>query len=73
MSSFKVRKGQKIKRGELIGLIGSTGKSTGPHLHYEVVKDGAKVNPIGYFHSDLSPEQYEKMLEMSENTYKSMD
>lgn len=73
LSSFKIKKGQKIKRGELIGLIGSTGKSTGPHLHYEVVKDGVKVNPIGYFHSDLSPEQYEKMLEMSDNTYNSMD
>lgn len=73
LSAFKVQKGQKVKRGELIGLIGSTGKSTGPHLHYEVVKDGTKVNPIGYFHSDLTPEQYEKMLEMSENSYKAMD
>jgi murein DD-endopeptidase MepM/ murein hydrolase activator NlpD len=73
LSAFKVRKGQKIKRGELIGLIGSTGKSTGPHLHYEVVKNGKKVNPIGYFHSDLTPEQYEQLLEMSENSYKSLD
>lgn len=73
LSAFKVKVGQKVKRGELIGLIGSTGKSTGPHLHYEVVKDGEKVNPIGYFHSDLTPEQYEKLLEMSENSYKSMD
>lgn len=73
LSAFKVEKGQKVKRGELIGLIGSTGKSTGPHLHYEVVKDGTKVNPIGYFHSDLTPEQYEQMLEMSENSYKAMD
>lgn len=73
LKAFKVKKGQKIKRGELIGLIGSTGKSTGPHLHYEVVKDGKKVNPIGFFHSDLTPEQYEQLLEMSENSYKSMD
>lgn len=73
LSAFKVKVGQQVKRGELIGLIGSTGKSTGPHLHYEVVKDGEKVNPIGYFHSDLTPAQFEKMLEMSENSYKSFD
>lgn len=73
LSAFKVKQGQKIKRGELIGLIGSTGKSTGPHLHYEVEKDGKKVNPIAFCHSDLSPDQYELLLEMSENSNKSMD
>ena len=73
LSAFKVKEGQKIKRGELIGLIGSTGKSTGPHLHYEVIKDGTKINPIAYFHSDLSPDQYEQMLEMSANTSSAMD
>lgn len=73
LSAFKIKQGQKIKRGELIGLIGSTGKSTGPHLHYEVIQNGKKVNPIGYYHSDLSPDQYEKLLEMSENSYKSLD
>ncbi len=73
LSKFEVKEGQKVKRGELIGLIGSTGKSTGPHLHYEVIKDGEKVNPIGYFHSDLTPEQYEQMLEMSENSHEAMD
>lgn len=73
LSKFEVKKGQKVKRGELIGLIGSTGKSTGPHLHYEVVKDGVKINPIGFFHSDLTPEQYEQLLEMSENSHKAFD
>ena len=73
LSSFKVKKGQKIKRGDLIGLVGSTGKSTGPHLHYEVEVNGEKVNPIGYYHSDLSPDQFEQLLEMSENSFQSMD
>lgn len=73
LSAFKVKVGQKLKRGELIGLIGSTGKSTGPHLHYEVIKDGEKINPIGFFHSDLSPEQYEQLLKMSENSYSTLD
>jgi murein DD-endopeptidase MepM/ murein hydrolase activator NlpD len=73
LSGFKVRPGQKVTRGELIGLVGSTGKSTGPHLHYEVIKNGEKVNPIGYYHSDLSPEQYEQLLEQSHNSHKAMD
>lgn len=73
LNDYKVRQGQKIKRGELIGFVGSTGKSTGPHLHYEVIKNGKKVNPIAYYHSDLTPDQYEELLEMSENSHKAMD
>ena len=73
LSAFKVKVGQKVKRGDLIGLVGSSGKSTGPHLHYEVEKNGEKVNPIHFYHSDLTPEQYEKLLKMSENSFKSFD
>lgn len=73
MSKFNVKEGDIVKRGDLIGFVGSTGKSTGPHLHYEVEKNGKKVNPIGFYHSDLSPEQYEKLLEMSKNAFKSFD
>ncbi|MDB0037964.1 M23 family metallopeptidase, partial [bacterium] len=62
-----------IKRGHLIGLVGSTGRSTGPHLHYEVVKNGKKVNPIAYYHSDLTPVQYEELLKASNNSSKALD
>lgn len=73
LSAFNVRQGQKIKRGELIGLVGSTGKSTGPHLHYEVLKNGKPINPIGFYHSDLTPEQYELLIQASENSHKALD
>lgn len=73
LSSFKVKEGQKIKRGEIIGLVGSTGKSTAPHLHYEVEKKGKKVNPVHYYHSDISPEQYEKLIELSNNANQTFD
>ena len=73
LSKFEVKRGDKVKRGDLIGLVGSTGKSTGPHLHYEVEKDGQKVNPVNFYHSDLTPEEYEKLIELSQNSYQSFD
>ena len=73
LSTFLVKVGDTVKRGDLIGLVGNTGKSTGSHLHYEVEKDGHKVSPIDYFHSDLTPEQYEEIVEISKNALKSMD
>lgn len=73
LSKFNVKPGQKVKRGEVIGFVGSTGKSTGPHLHYEVEVKGEKVNPINYYHSDLTPEEYELLLEMSEKSFKAYD
>jgi murein DD-endopeptidase MepM/ murein hydrolase activator NlpD len=73
MSSFAVRRGQKVRRGDVIGKVGNSGKSTGPHLHYEVIKDGRKVNPANFFFNDLTPEEYDLLLEISANANQSFD
>ena len=73
MSRFKVRPGEKVKRGDVIGYVGSTGTSTAPHLHYEVIKNGEKINPMNFFFNDLSPEEYEKVLELSSQSNQSFD
>ena len=65
MHEFAVKLGQKVKRGDLIGYVGNTGLSTASHLHYEVFRNGARVNPINYFFNDLTPEEYEKLVELS--------
>jgi murein DD-endopeptidase MepM/ murein hydrolase activator NlpD len=73
MSKFKVKVGEKIKRGDVIGYVGSTGTSTAPHLHYEVIKNGEKINPMNFFFNDLTPEEYEKVLELSSQANQSFD
>jgi hypothetical protein len=65
--------GQKVKRGECIGFVGSTGLSTNPHIHYEVIKNSEKVNPIHYYYLDLSPDQYDQMIERSNNSAQTYD
>lgn len=67
LSKIKVRRGQKVIRGEVIGEVGSTGKSTGPHLHYEVHVKGKVVNPVNYYFMDLSADNYDRMVEMAAN------
>lgn len=69
----KVRRGQRVKRGEVIGWVGSTGKSTGPHCHYEVIKNGDKLDPVYFFYNDLTPEQYERMLRIASTNNQSLD
>ena len=63
--SINVKKGQKIKRGELIGQVGNTGRSSAPHLHYEVHKYSKQVNPVNYFGQELTPDEYEMVLKLS--------
>ena len=73
MSAIKVRNGQSVKRVDVIGLVGSTGKSTGPHLHYEVHFKGEVMNPQNYYYLDLSPAEYDRMVQMSNNTGQMFD
>ena len=73
LSRIFVRPGQKILRGQIIGYVGNTGKSTSPHLHYEVHKNGLAINPIYFFFNDLTPDEFQKMLELSAQPSQTMD
>lgn len=73
LSAYKVKRGQKVVRGEVIGEVGSTGKSTGPHLHYEVHVKGKVQNPVNYYFMDLSAEDYDKMIQIAANHGKVFD
>jgi murein DD-endopeptidase MepM/ murein hydrolase activator NlpD len=73
MVRVKVRAGQVVKRGEVIGWVGSTGKSTGPHCHYEVHKNGQKIDPVYFFYNDLTPEQFDMLLKKAAASNQSFD
>lgn len=73
MVRMKVKRGQTVKRGDVVGWVGSTGKSTGPHCHYEVSKNGSKVDPVYFFFNDLTPEQFDRMLKIARSGNQSFD
>ena len=73
MSKILVTPGQKVRRGQVIGLLGNTGLSTGPHCHYEVHRNGEPVNPIAYFLANLTPEEYMKITKSAANPTQSFD
>ncbi len=73
MTSFNVKKRQKVKRGDVIGFVGSSGTSTAPHLHYEVHKNHKRVNPINYYFNDLTAEEYDRVIEISMKSGQTFD
>ncbi len=73
MSKILVRKGQRVNRGDILGLVGTTGSSTAPHLHYEVVKNGKKIDPVNYYYQDLSPDQFQQIIDLSDQPIQSFD
>ena len=73
LSEYNVKTGQKVKRGDLIGFVGSTGRSEAPHLHYEVWKDNDRINPINFYYGSLSPEEFENMLKFANQENQSLD
>lgn len=73
MYRIKVKNGQKVKRGEIIGWVGNTGKSTAPHCHYEVHKNGTRLDPVYFFYNDLTPEQFNRLLKIAASSNQSFD
>ncbi|MEI6577499.1 MAG: M23 family metallopeptidase [Bacteroidota bacterium] len=72
LSRVAVRPGVRVKRGQVIGYVGSTGLAVAPHLHYEVIKNGKKINPVNFFFNDLTPEDYKRVLEVSSKVTQSL-
>jgi len=73
LSKYKVRRGQKVNRGDIIGYVGNSGRSVGPHLHYEILKDNKKINPLNFYYGNLSAKEYEALLTQSNQENQSMD
>jgi murein DD-endopeptidase MepM/ murein hydrolase activator NlpD len=73
MFKVKIKNNTRVKRGEIIGYVGSTGKSTGPHCHYEVHKNGRPIDPVYFFYNDLTPEQFDQILKMAAAGNQSFD
>ena len=70
---YHVKKGQRVQRGDLIGFVGSSGRSQGPHVHYEIFKDDEKINPLNFYYGHLSPMEYNEIVEQAEQENQSLD
>ena len=73
LSKYNVRRGQEVKRGDVIGFVGNTGRSVAPHLHYEIRKDGVAINPINFYYGDLNTEEFNALLEAANRENQSLD
>ena len=73
MDNISVRRGNRVKRGDIIGYVGSSGRSVAPHLHYEITKDGKKIDPINFYHGNLSPSEYENLINQASQENQSLD
>ena len=73
LSDFNVRVGQKVQRGDVIGYVGNTGTSVANHLHYEIKLNGTNIDPVNFYFEDLSPEEYDRIIEIASKTGQSFD
>ena len=73
LNKYNVRRGQKVKRGDIIGFVGNTGRSVGPHLHYEIYKDGVRINPLNFYYGKLSPKEFEQLRYSASQENQSLD
>ena len=73
LDKYNVKRGQKVKRGQIIGFVGNTGRSVAPHLHYEIVKDGKKINPINFYYGNLSPDEFNILVQQASQENESLD
>lgn len=70
---YNVKKGQRVQRGDLIGFVGSSGRSQGPHVHYEIFKDDEKINPLNFYYGHLSPSEFDEIVQQAEQENQSLD
>jgi len=73
LNEYNVRVGQKVSRGDLIGFVGNTGRSRGPHLHYEVHLNGERLNPVNFYYGELTAEEFSRLIELASQTNQSFD